>query len=114
MKLISNSPAIYGIDVENAQNVIVGNHCPFSWSIEEVATFYDNHYTTLQWSIISEGLKNSFSTKGAHSYGGVWGGQYASYHHNLFANNDSRNPRFNGARAHDTNQVVDYREQCYL
>jgi hypothetical protein len=104
----SNSPAIYGIDVENAQNVII-DHCSFSWSIEEAATFYDNKYTTVQWCIISESLKNSFNSKGAHGYAGVWGGQFASYHHNLIAHNDSRNPRFNGARAHDTNAVVDYR-----
>ena len=104
----TNSPAIYGIDVENAYYVIV-DHCSLSWSIEEVCTLYDNHYTTLQWCIISEGLRNSFNTKGAHGYAGVWGGQYASYHHNLMAHCDSRNPRFNGARAHDTNQVVDYR-----
>lgn len=104
----SNSPAIYGIDCENANYVII-DHCSFSWSIEEVATFYDNHYTTLQWCIISEGLNKSYNTKGAHGYAGVWGGQYATYHHNLIAHNYSRNVRFNGARAHDTNQVVDYR-----
>lgn len=104
----SNSPAIYGIDCENAQKVIV-DHCSVSWAIEENATFYDNKYTTFQWSIISESLKNSYNTKGAHGYAGVWGGQYASYHHNLIAHNDSRNVRFNGSRAHDTIAIVDYR-----
>jgi hypothetical protein len=105
---MQNSVPIYGIDVENAFYVIV-DHCSFSWSIEEACTWYDNHYTTLQWCIISEALRNSFNSKGGHSYAGVWGGQYASYHHNLLADCDSRNPRFNGARAHDTIQVVDHR-----
>jgi hypothetical protein len=104
----TNNPAIYGIDVENAYYVMV-DHCSLSWSIEEVCTLYDNHYTTLQWCLISEGLRNSFNTKGPHGYAGVFGGQYATYHHNLIASCDSRNPRFNGARAHDTMQVVDYR-----
>jgi hypothetical protein len=47
--------------------------------------------------------------KGHRSYGGVWGGQYASYHHNLFAHLNNRTVRFNGARAHDTTAIVDYR-----
>jgi hypothetical protein len=47
--------------------------------------------------------------KGKRSFGGVWGGQYASYHHNLFAHLNNRAIRFNGARAHDTIALVDYR-----
>ena len=47
--------------------------------------------------------------KGHRSYGGVWGGQYATYHHNLVANQNSRAVRFNGGRAHDTVALIDYR-----
>jgi pectate lyase len=104
----SNTPAIYGIDVENARNVMI-DHCSMSWSIEEAATFYDDKDITVQWCLISESLNNSYSPKGAHGYAGVWGGQYGSYHHNLIAHHYSRTPRFNGARAHDTTAVVDYR-----
>jgi hypothetical protein len=104
----SNSPAIYGIDVENAKDILV-DHCSFSWSIEEAATFYDNKNTTMQWCIISESLNSSTNVKGDHGYAGVWGGQYASYHHNLIAHHHSRTPRFNGARSHDTTAVIEYR-----
>ncbi|WP_201982755.1 T9SS type A sorting domain-containing protein [Hymenobacter rubidus] len=104
----SNLPPVYGMDMENCRNFIV-DHCSFSWSIEEAATFYDNKYSTVQWCIISESLNSSYNSKGDHGYAGVWGGQYASYHHNLVAHHHSRAIRFNGARAHDTTAVVDYR-----
>ncbi|UOQ71284.1 hypothetical protein [Hymenobacter cellulosilyticus] len=104
----SNSPAVYGINMENCKNFIV-DHCSFSWAIEEVATFYDNKNSTVQWCLLSESLNSSFNGKGDHGYAGVWGGQYASYHHNLIAHHHSRAIRFNGARAHDTTAVVDYR-----
>jgi hypothetical protein len=70
---------------------------------------YDVKNITIQWCIVSEGLYDAGHHKGRRSYGGVWGGQYASYHHNLFAHLNNRTVRFNGARAHDTMAIVDYR-----
>jgi len=104
----ANKSGVYGLNMENCRNFIV-DHCSFSWSIEETATFYDNKYSTVQWCLVSESLNSSFNGKGDHGYAGVWGGQYASYHHNLVAHHHSRAIRFNGARAHDTTAVVDYR-----
>lgn len=103
-----NPKGIYGFDMENCHNVIV-DHCSFSWANEECAAMYDTKNTTVQWSIVSEGLYNAGHAKGTRSYGGVWGGQYATYHHNLIAHQNSRTIRFNGARAHDTLAVIDYR-----
>ena len=99
---------LYGFDMENCHTVIV-DHCSFSWANEECAAMYDTKNTTVQWCIISEGLYNAGHQKGNRGYGGVWGGQFASYHHNLFAHLNSRAIRFNGARAHDTLAVIDYR-----
>lgn len=99
---------LYGFDMENCHDVIV-DHCSFSWANEECAAMYDTKNTTVQWCIISEGLYEAGHHKGHRSYGGVWGGQYASYHHNLIAHQNSRAVRFNGARAHDTTALVDYR-----
>ncbi|MBO2007443.1 pectate lyase [Siccationidurans soli] len=104
----ANVSGVYGLNMENCRNFIV-DHCSMSWSIEEAATFYDNKYSTVQWCLVSESLNSSFNGKGDHGYAGVWGGQYASYHHNLIAHHHSRAIRFNGARAHDTTAVVDYR-----
>jgi hypothetical protein len=99
---------VYGLDIENCHDIII-DHCSFSWANEEVVAAYDTKNLTIQWCVVSEGLYEAGHHKGHRSYGGVWGGQNASFHHNLYAHLNNRTVRFNGARAHDTIALVDYR-----
>lgn len=90
------------IDVENVRNVII-DHCSITWSMEECLTMYDCDSTTVQWTIIGEGLYNSKNSKGARAYATQWGGEHSTMHHCLITNCNNRTPRFNGVRNESKN-----------
>lgn len=90
-----------GIDISNAENVIV-DHCSVSWTLDEaVNTYHGTKNITVQWCLISESLHDSRLQQG-HGFAASLGGVNSSYHHNLLANNAGRNPSIAGETSNPT------------
>ncbi len=72
------------------KNIIL-DHVSASWSSDEILSIYHCENVTIQYCMITEACAKGGS---GHRFGGIWGNQYGTYHHNLIAHNDSRNPRW--------------------
>jgi len=85
----------HALDV-NAMNVIV-DHCEMAYANDQIFNFYGNNNrqaSTVQWSYIYGAPTLSTHEKGNHSMSMAangWG--FVSFHHNLIAHGERRNPR---------------------
>ena len=91
----------YWSGFDGAYNIMI-DHCSISWGVDETFTISGGvNSTTVQWSIISEGLSNAGHPKGEHGKGLLVSGKYVydntvSVHHNYIAHNNDRNPLIEG------------------
>lgn len=91
-----NCPAVQddALWVDKTSDVII-DHVSASWSVDETLSVTESANVSVQWSFITESMKQSCHVKGAHGYGSLirYGTGQVTYHHNLYAHHDSRNPR---------------------
>jgi pectate lyase len=97
------------IGARGHENIII-DHVSASWSGDEVMSFYHNKNVTMQWCIVSEAcVKFVNGENTGHQFGGIWGNDHGTYHHNLIAHNVSRNPRWaSGCKNNDYRNNVIY------
>jgi pectate lyase len=89
----------------SVDNVIV-DHCSASWGIDEQLSTWRSKRVTVQWCLITEALHNSHHSKGNHGFGSLIQCEGATYHHNLYAHNRSRNPRPGSGTVDFRNNVI--------
>jgi cyanophycinase len=83
------------VSVSSGARRVVLDHISASWSVDETLSVSgDVADVTVQYSLIAESLRESVHAKGKHGYGTLLravGG--VSFHHNVWAHHDGRNPR---------------------
>jgi hypothetical protein len=96
------------LGIHGSTNVMI-DHVTASWSVDEALSVTDSSTNvSVQYSFITQALKNAGHPEGAHSYGSLINGGDITYSHDLYADNDSRNPRAQGNSTVGTGLTLDF------
>ncbi|HEY3394415.1 MAG TPA: hypothetical protein VGK58_17000, partial [Lacipirellulaceae bacterium] len=104
-----------GLDIGRANRVIV-DHVSVAWGLDETLSVTRSRDVTVQNSIISESLNESFHPKGSHGYGSLLRGELTpadqeagvggyTFYQNLWAHHRARNPSIGGQQRLDDGQA---------
>lgn len=97
-----------GLGSLDRSNIMV-DHCSVSWSVDECLSLCGVRNSTAQWCLVAQSMVNAGHSKGAHGYGGNWGGAKVSYHHNLLMHHSSRVPRLGPRYTTQLEELMDMR-----
>ena len=106
------------LGVNGANNVII-DHVSASWGMDETLSVSESDNVTVQWSFITESMKNSYHSKGPHGYGSLVRGGYGakySFINNLWAHHMGRMPRpgnYNNYLVDPEGLFVDFRNNVF-
>jgi hypothetical protein len=85
----------YNNNHASVYNAIV-DHCEFQWGSDSMMQWYGegNHHFTMQWNMSAQGARDAAGGGGKGDHIGGFGSPptNVSYHHNLLAHNQQRNP----------------------
>ncbi|HSV27133.1 MAG TPA: hypothetical protein VLH60_04500, partial [Sedimentisphaerales bacterium] len=89
----------------NPYHSVIIDHCSVSWGRDENISLYRNiverpdpftgQMVRIVRPVANLTIQNTISSEAlgpGHEFGGTWGGQDATFHHNLFVSNTGRNP----------------------
>lgn len=94
--------------VANSSDVMI-DHVSASWSVDEtLSVTHGSTNVTVQWSLITEALHVAGHEKGNHGYGSLINGGDITFHHNLYADNRSRNARPGGSSVAGQTTTLDF------
>jgi len=99
----------YALYFSDGSSNVIADHLSLSWSTNKILStttkFADR--ITIQWCMLTEALNLD-----QHGYASIAGGNRVTWHHNLFAHNFGRNPRFQGSVDADfrNNLIYDWGE----
>lgn len=94
----------YALYFSEGSSNSIADHLSLSWSTNKILSttkFADR--ITIQWCMLTEALNLD-----QHGYASIAGGDRVTWHHNLFAHNFGRNPRFQGSVDADFRNNVIY------
>lgn len=86
------------LTILDSESVMI-DHVSASWSMDETLSVTKSKYVTVQHSIISESLNDSFHPEGRHGYGSLvrgTGEEGYTFYRNLWAHHERRSPSLGG------------------